>query len=230
MSETFAKCPHGLLQRKDVSAAAKLVWIVLRDRQGRNGTAWPSITTLMQDVGMGRHSVLRAVNELERKRLLLAHRRGNGKANTYTIQTGAESAPVLDKSWVSTGAESAPVLDKSWVSTGAESAPVRKGKWCRKRTTGSAHVRTGTSAHVRTVTRTDQLNQNNPPLPPQGGEPVSALGRQTAEDKTEAGQLAPPRPRRRMTRFEATVERFRRQGIEERLKAEEGKSETARDA
>lgn len=50
--------------RTDLGAAAKLVLMCIRDHQGNNGHAWPSAKTIGQETGLGKNTVLRAIEEL----------------------------------------------------------------------------------------------------------------------------------------------------------------------
>ncbi|MFP4354877.1 MAG: helix-turn-helix domain-containing protein [Phycisphaerae bacterium] len=80
----FHPIPKPLAERGDVTAAAKLIWAVIFNKNGGQlGTA--SLNTLQKRAGMTRKTAVRAVEELEEKGLLLVCRPGRRRANQYQI-------------------------------------------------------------------------------------------------------------------------------------------------
>jgi hypothetical protein len=58
-------CPEILLIDENLTPAGKIVWLAIRNREGRNGNAWPSMDTIAADTGLGRRTVVRATEKLE---------------------------------------------------------------------------------------------------------------------------------------------------------------------
>lgn len=57
--------PAILLKNRNLSPSDKLVWLAVRDREGQNEKAWPSLNTIAADIGMSRSTVIRATAKLE---------------------------------------------------------------------------------------------------------------------------------------------------------------------
>jgi len=84
--QTFARLPNWLLRRPEVSAGAKLAYARLVQYCGRNGAAWPSLTTLAREVGASRRQTIRHVNELRDLGLIASERTGTRASNTYQLR------------------------------------------------------------------------------------------------------------------------------------------------
>ena len=79
---------RSLLAIQGLSPSAKLVLIYLYDRQGGNGAAWPSITTISRECCISRQSVLNAIKSLEAAGLLkvkTAKRPSIKESNRYSV-------------------------------------------------------------------------------------------------------------------------------------------------
>ncbi len=81
--------PNEIVNRRDLTGGAKVVWGVLRDRQGQSGWAWPSLRRLGQDAGMSSTTVVKAIRQLEARSLIVVNRfgQGSGRSNKYQIVT-----------------------------------------------------------------------------------------------------------------------------------------------
>ncbi|MDY7011198.1 MAG: hypothetical protein SVV80_10680 [Planctomycetota bacterium] len=92
MPESFYKLPQGLTARRDLTAADKIVWAVLRNQidLNGNGVAWVGCRRLARACGINPGTVLEAIPRLEAEGLLLVERRASGQTNLYRL--GDESA------------------------------------------------------------------------------------------------------------------------------------------
>lgn len=115
---TYFENVRNVLSIKGVTATAKIIWILLKDRQGENGHSWPSLGTICKDCGLTRPSVVRGIKELQDNGLLAVKKPKNpsiGHTNLYTT-TSKESKPVKElnqlRSLTETGKESKPELVK----------------------------------------------------------------------------------------------------------------------
>lgn len=89
----FVKIPLHVLEREDLTAAAKLVYSVIVNRIGSNTTAWPGLGALAKAAGLHRNTVHRAVTELVNADLIaVEHRSGlrgarRERSNVYKMVT-----------------------------------------------------------------------------------------------------------------------------------------------
>lgn len=89
----FVKLPLLVLEREDLTAAAKLVYSVIVDRISSNTTAWPGLGTLAKATGLHRNSVQRAVTHLVIAGFLVVEHRGGlrgarrERSNVYKMVT-----------------------------------------------------------------------------------------------------------------------------------------------
>jgi hypothetical protein len=84
----FVKLPRELLERTDLTPAAKLVYAEIRDRLGDNGEAWPGLRRIAKGCGLGRSTVDGCIDQIEAAGLLVVERpRGNpaGTTNRYRL-------------------------------------------------------------------------------------------------------------------------------------------------
>ena len=75
--------PNWLLDRREVSLGAKLVYARLCQYAGRNGQAWPRQDLLAQEIGLKRRQVIRYLKELREHRLIEVTQIGLGRTNVY---------------------------------------------------------------------------------------------------------------------------------------------------
>lgn len=85
LKESFTQIPNTILRQPGISAGAKLTYIVLISYAWHDQSCFPGQATLAEDLGAGRRSVIRYLQELERLGLLRLKRRGLGKTNVYTL-------------------------------------------------------------------------------------------------------------------------------------------------
>lgn len=64
MADQFVKLPVRILSRRDLTCAAKIVYVYIVDRIGRNSCTWPGQRRIASDCGMGVKTVNRAIAEL----------------------------------------------------------------------------------------------------------------------------------------------------------------------
>lgn len=88
--EQFLQLPLGVMRlpRSYVSFGAKLLYAYLKFR-GRNGDAYPSVTTIGRDIGCNRRNVHNLLDEAEAK-LNVSHRRQKRTSSRYFIGPFAE--------------------------------------------------------------------------------------------------------------------------------------------
>jgi DNA-binding transcriptional MocR family regulator len=79
----IAAIEWAFTQRLD-NPTAKLVLLALADHADSNGLCWPSISRIEQRTGLSRSSVIRALADLEERRLIARTRRGP-TSNSYTL-------------------------------------------------------------------------------------------------------------------------------------------------
>jgi DNA-binding transcriptional ArsR family regulator len=82
---TFAPIPNKILCRRDLSHGAKLCCARLIQYAGKDGKAFPKLTTLVDELGMSKRAVQRFLVELEENGLITAKRRGRGQSNIYVL-------------------------------------------------------------------------------------------------------------------------------------------------
>ena len=82
---TFAPIPNKILCRKDLSHGAKLCCARLIQYAGKDGKAFPKLTTLADELGMSVRAVQRFISELEEADLVKTERRGRGYSNLYRV-------------------------------------------------------------------------------------------------------------------------------------------------
>lgn len=77
------------LYQLDLPHRAKLVYLYLYERRGKDNTAWPGLNTIARDLSLSRSTVKRAIQDLEAANLVKkeAHYRQNGSAtsNRYHV-------------------------------------------------------------------------------------------------------------------------------------------------
>ena len=77
------------LYQLDLPHRAKLVYLYLYERRGKDNTAWPGLNTIARDLSLSRSTVKRAIQDLEASNLVKkeAHYRQNGSAtsNRYHV-------------------------------------------------------------------------------------------------------------------------------------------------
>ncbi len=76
--------PNGLLERTDLSPGAKLAYARLCQFAGKDGLAYPSISTLGKEIGLKQSRARELVSELEEARLI-ERRAAPGKTNHFVF-------------------------------------------------------------------------------------------------------------------------------------------------
>jgi DNA-binding transcriptional ArsR family regulator len=100
---TFAPIPNEILRRKDLSHGAKLCCARLIQYAGKDGKAFPKLTTLGDELGMSKRAVQRFLIELEENNMVTAHQRGRGQSNMYVLDKSIViHIPILDTPKVAT--------------------------------------------------------------------------------------------------------------------------------
>jgi DNA-binding transcriptional ArsR family regulator len=82
---TFAPIPNKILCRRDLSHGAKLCCARLIQYAGKDGKAFPKLTTLVDELGMSKRAVQRFLAELEENGLITTKQRGRGQSNMYSV-------------------------------------------------------------------------------------------------------------------------------------------------
>lgn len=81
----FTQVPNVILKSADLSVGAKLAYAMLLSYAWQKGSCFPGQETLAEDMGSGRRSVVRYLEELERQGFVSIKRQGLGKVNIYTL-------------------------------------------------------------------------------------------------------------------------------------------------
>jgi len=82
----FTQVPNVILRSTDLSVGAKLTYSMLLSYAWQNDFCFPGQDTLAADMGSGRRSVVRYIDELEKQDLICIKRQGLGKVNIYTLR------------------------------------------------------------------------------------------------------------------------------------------------
>src|SRR5688572_11880698 len=81
----FTQVPNMILNNKDLSFAAKVVYSKLLSYAWHNNAVFPGQERLATDIGAKKSRVNQAVKELEVEGFLDIQRRGQGKTNVYVL-------------------------------------------------------------------------------------------------------------------------------------------------
>ena len=75
---------------QELSHRAKTVYMYLKDRSNADGTCWPSVRRIAEDLKVSKTTVFRAFNELEKNELLERfprhHIQGGRRSSLYKIK------------------------------------------------------------------------------------------------------------------------------------------------
>ncbi len=86
LREGFTQIPNALLRRSDVTAGAKVTFMALLSYAWQKDSCFPGQETLAHDIGAGKRSVIRYLQELQEAGLLEIKRRGLGLTNVYVLK------------------------------------------------------------------------------------------------------------------------------------------------
>lgn len=81
----FTQVPNAVLRDGKLSPAAKLTYAMLLSYAWQNDYCFPGQERLAEDMGSGKRSVVRYIDELEKKGFINIKRRGQGRPNIYEI-------------------------------------------------------------------------------------------------------------------------------------------------
>jgi len=84
-AQGFTQVPNFILRSKDLSVGAKLTYAMLLSYAWQNDFCFPGQETLATDMGSGKRSIVRYLDELERAKCISIRRQGLGKPNIYTL-------------------------------------------------------------------------------------------------------------------------------------------------
>jgi len=99
------KIPCDIMQRKDLSSSAKLVYVAIVDRMGTNNQSWPGVRRISLDAGVTTRTVVMAVRQLEKFGLLVVEK-AHGRTNRYQLSTVEEiNTPAVLESSTASGEE-----------------------------------------------------------------------------------------------------------------------------
>lgn len=97
MTGLFYKLPQDVTADKKLSSTSKILLAVIKDRIGDNGTCWPSIRRLAQDVGCNPDTISKAILQLERYGYMAVDRPGIKKVNRYSLPKSVPKNGADDK-------------------------------------------------------------------------------------------------------------------------------------
>ena len=102
--EPFGMAPRSILRDASLSPMARLVYMILDERAGREGVVRVSQSTLAEDVGTSVRTIKRAVNELEVAGLI--HSKITGRSSVISVWNPARTAapvarqePLVGQQW-----------------------------------------------------------------------------------------------------------------------------------
>jgi DNA-binding MarR family transcriptional regulator len=79
----------NFLYQLDLPHRAKLVYLYLYERRGKDNTAWPGLNTIASDLSLSRSTVKRAIHDLENaglvKKELRYRQNGSATSNLYIL-------------------------------------------------------------------------------------------------------------------------------------------------
>jgi hypothetical protein len=81
----FTQVPNFILTNSDISVGAKLAYAMLLKYAWQDDYCFPGQERLAQDMGSGKRSVIRFMEELERAGFIEVQRRGLGQTNLYQL-------------------------------------------------------------------------------------------------------------------------------------------------
>jgi len=84
-SQGFTQVPNFILRSKHLSVGAKLTYAMLLSYAWQNNFCFPGQETLAGDMGSGKRSIVRYIDELEKADCISIKRQGLGKLNIYTL-------------------------------------------------------------------------------------------------------------------------------------------------
>jgi predicted transcriptional regulator len=82
----FTQVPNFLLNKFDLSFAAKVVYAKLLSYAWHNNRVFPGQETMAAEIGSKKSTINKAIKELEDRGWLEIFRRGQGKTNVYTLK------------------------------------------------------------------------------------------------------------------------------------------------
>ena len=85
----FTQVPNSALETTVLSPGAKLTYAMLLKYAWQNDYCFPGQERLAKDMGAGKRSVVRFIQELERAEFIAIKRRGQGKPNLYELNLRA---------------------------------------------------------------------------------------------------------------------------------------------
>lgn len=82
----FTQIPNFIINNKNLSASAKIVYAKLLSYAWNNNYVYPGQETMAEETGIGKRSVVRFIAELENLGFLEVQRRGQGLTNRYVLR------------------------------------------------------------------------------------------------------------------------------------------------
>ncbi len=81
----FTQVPNMVLNNKELSFGAKVVYAKLLSYAWNNNLVFPGQETMAEEIGTSRPTVTRSIEELVKVGFLEVQRRGQGQTNLYTL-------------------------------------------------------------------------------------------------------------------------------------------------
>lgn len=82
----FTQVPNAILKTPNLTSHAKLTYAMLLSYAWQNDHCFPGQERLAKDMGAGKRSVVRYIDELQTKGYIKVKKRGLGKPNLYEIR------------------------------------------------------------------------------------------------------------------------------------------------
>jgi len=84
-AQGFTQVPNFILRSKHLSVGAKLTYSMLLSYAWQNNFCFPGQETLAAEMGSGKRSIVRYIDELDKADCISIKRQGLGKPNIYTL-------------------------------------------------------------------------------------------------------------------------------------------------
>lgn len=81
----FTQVPNCVLNNKELSFAAKVIYAKLLSYAWHNERVYPGQVRMGEEIGTSQPTIARAIQEMEEHGLLTITRRGQGQTNIYTL-------------------------------------------------------------------------------------------------------------------------------------------------
>ncbi len=170
LRQGFTQIPNALLRRTDLTPGGKLTYMGLLSYAWQRDSCFPGQDTLARDIGVGKRSVIRYLQELEEVGLLEIRRRGLGQTNLYILKRFIDTSRSANLAFQEVPNSTHPEV-QNWhtKNTQLEKDSERKTSNIRKVKTSDFEGETPESRAPRTLTEAVQQRRATPAPARSGG-------------------------------------------------------------